>query len=74
MSGTDKPADAKASEQGTSSKVLGTFTRTPGPESGPDCLVCAELLFDKRANLVSGTDKPVDAKVSAGPPTRMWHT
>jgi len=31
------------SEKGTTNKGLRTFTRQTGPESGPDCLTCAEF-------------------------------
>jgi hypothetical protein len=36
--------DLLPSQQATSQQVSTTFTRKPGTESGPDCLICANLL------------------------------
>ena len=36
-------AYSKTSEKGTTYRGVRPFTRTPGPEPGPDCLMCAEF-------------------------------
>ena len=38
-----KLSDFRLGEMGTPSHILGTFAYQPGPDSGPDCLIYAEL-------------------------------
>ena len=42
------------SEEGTPQQVVGTFTRTPGTNSGPACLICAEFDPQRRGGRGGG--------------------
>ena len=42
------------SEEGTTFKVLRTFTWKPRPESGRDCLTCAIFAVERKGNNLKG--------------------
>ena len=69
----------RSSEEGTPHKVSRTFTRKPGPESGPDCLPCAEFARKRSVCCCTLSNTPTYAVHSACcfhglPPAPPSHT